>query len=257
MKTRLGVVVLFMACIGLGIALFVIKMTSEDRLKMAGDAILDFSNQLTRATANLDELRQVNLTLTNDLASSRQESLAFSNQFTLATDTLAGVKISLQDAQDQITNLNSHVAEMEAQNQMLDQRAAALTNTIASLSDQIADTQQKLANSETNNTFLERELQRQTTAKAELERRFNDLNQVRDQVKKLRSDRVIARRLQWLREKTDPNLQLKGGQLLVQRVATNAPIRPPAYNLNVEIGADGSVRVIPVPTNTPAASPPP
>ena len=41
--------------------------------KKDADAILDFSNQLTTASASLDELRQVNLMLTNDLDVSRQE----------------------------------------------------------------------------------------------------------------------------------------------------------------------------------------
>ena len=48
---------------------------------------------------------------------------------------------------------------------------------------------------------------------------------------------------------------------------TPAPIEPPApvvaappvqhYDLNVEVNADGSVRVIPAPTNSPAATNPP
>ncbi|MGA2181329.1 MAG: hypothetical protein ABSH15_17335, partial [Verrucomicrobiota bacterium] len=82
MKTKLGIVILAVACGGLAIALFATKNAADERLKKNADAILDFSNQLVAATANLDELRQVNLMLTNDLAGSRQEALTFSNQFT-------------------------------------------------------------------------------------------------------------------------------------------------------------------------------
>jgi chromosome segregation ATPase len=258
MKTKVGMVVLIVACVGLIVALFTTKMAMDDRLRKDADAIIDFSNQLTTATANLNELRQVNLMLTNDLASSHQEALTFSNQFTEASGTLADTKASLQNARDQIGNLNSRIADLEAQNQVLDQRTAALTNAIAGLNAQIADTQQKLAGSETNNAFLEKELQRQTAARNELESKFNNLSTVRAQVKKLRDDMLIARRLEWMREGSDPGSQQKGGQLLMQRTASTTA-RPPHYDLNVEVSSDGSIHVIPLPANGPAATtnPPP
>jgi chromosome segregation ATPase len=259
MKTKVGMVVLIVACVGLVVALVTTKKAMDDRLRKDTDAIIDFSNQLTTATANLDELRQVNLMLTNDLASSRQEALTFSNQFTETTGALADTKASLQNTRDQITRLNSHIADLEAQNQVLDQRAAALTNAIASLNAQIADTEQKLAGAETNNAFLEKELQQQTAARAELESKFNNLSTVRAQIKKLKADLFIARRLEWMRKGSDPGLQQKGGQLLIQRTPATNSTRPPHYDLNVEVSSDGSIHVIPLPANAPAATtnPPP
>jgi len=254
MKTKAGMVVLIVVCVGLIVALFATKKAMDDRVRKDADAIIDFSNQLTTATANLDELRQVNLMLTNDLASSRQEALTFSNQFTEASGTLADTKASLQNNRDQITNLNSRIADLEAQNQVLDQRTAALTNAIASLDAQIADTQQKLAGSETNNAFLEKELQRQTAARAELENKFNNLSTVRAQVKKLKADLFVTRRLGWIREGSDPGLQQKGGQLLMQRTVPASSARPPHYDLNVEVSSDGSIHVIPSPAGAPAAT---
>jgi chromosome segregation ATPase len=215
---------------------------------------------LTTATANLDELRQVNLILTNDLASSRQDVLTFSNQFTEASGKLAGANASLQTARSEITNLNSRIAGLEAQYQVLDQRAAALTNAIAGLNAQIAGTQKKLVGAEINNAFLQKELQRQMAAKAELENKFNNLSTVRAQVKKLRDELFVARRLEWIREGTDPGSQPKGAQLLMQRAPSTDTVRSPHYNLNVEVGSDGSIHVIPSPTNAPAATtnrPPP
>jgi chromosome segregation ATPase len=253
MKIKLGIVILVVACGALAIALVATKRASDERLKRDVDAILDFSNQLVVATANLDELRQVNLMLTNDLAGSRQETLSFSNQLTEASGQLTTTRASLQTAQDQITSLNGRIAGLESRNQVLDQRAAALSNAIANLNAQIADTQQKLATSETNNTFLEKELQRQTTARSELESKFNNLATVRAQVKKLKSDLVIARRLQWMRDGTEPGTQ-KGAQLLIQRPAP-ATARAPHYDLNVEVNSDGSIRVIPSPTNPTNATP--
>ena len=266
MKTKLGIVILVMVCGGLAIALFATKKAADERLKTDAYAILDFSNQLVNANKTLDDYRQVNLMLTNDLAGSRQdlagsrqEALTFSNQFTAASGTLASTKASLQSAQEQIASLNGRIAGLETQNQVLDQRAAALTNAIASLNEQIADTEQKLAGSETNNAFLEKELQRQTAAKAELENKFNNLSTVRAQVKKLKNDLFVARHLQWMRDGVEPGSQQKGAQLLMQRTLS-APARPPHYDLNVEVSSDGSIHVIPLPANAPATTtnlPPP
>jgi len=250
MKTKLGVVILVAAFVGLLIALFAMKQAADRRLKEDTDAILDFSNQLVTARANLDELGQVNLRLTNDLAASHQETLNFSNQFTETSGALVTTKASLQSAQDQIASLNQRITGLTTQNQVLDQRAAALSSAIAGLNEQIADTQQRLTDSETNNMFLERELQRQTAARAELESKFNNLTTVRAQAKKLKEDLVVARRMQWMREGTDPGLQAKGGQQLMQRPVP-APTRPPHYDLNVEVSSDGAIRVIPVATNAP------
>ena len=259
MKTKVGMVVLIVACVGLIVALFTTKMAMDDQLKKDTDAIVDFSNQLSTATVNLNELRQVNLMLTNDLASIRQESLTFSNQFTETAGTLADTKASLQNARDQITTLNRHIADLEEQNQVLDQRTAALTSAIAGLNTQIADTQEKLAGSETNNAFLEKELQRQTAARAELESKFNNLSTVRAQVKKLKNDLFVARRLEWMRDGSDPGLQQKGGQMLMQRAASTNTARPPHYDLNVEVSSDGSIHVIPSPAGAPVTTtnPPP
>ncbi|MFZ0826146.1 MAG: hypothetical protein WAO02_01860 [Verrucomicrobiia bacterium] len=259
MKTKLGAAILAVALIGLLLALFAMKRTADERFKTDTDAILDFSNQLVTARANLDEMGQVNLKLTNDLAASHEESLAFSNQFAETSGTLANTKASLQSAQDQIASLSQRIAGLATQNQVLDQRAAALSGAITGLNAQIADTQQKLADSETNNSFLETELQRQTLARAELEGKFNNLTVVRAQAKKLKEDLVVARRMQWLREGTDPSLQARGGgQQLMQRTPPT-PVRPPHYDLNVEVSSDGAIRVMPAATNAPATTvdPPP
>ena len=107
----------------------------------------------------------------------------------------------------------------------------------------------KLVASETNNAFLEEQLKQQVAAKNDLQRKFDDLQTVRAQVKKLRDDALTARRLEWIREGIDPATPLKGGQLLMQHTPRPAA---PKNELNVEVGSDGSVHVIPPLTNPPA-----
>ncbi len=258
MKTKMAIVMLTVVCAGLAVALIAAKKTTSDQLKNNAAAILDFSNQLVTADDNLDELRQVNLRLTNDLAVVQQQSSRLSNGLSAASSALASAKATLQGAQDQIANLNGRIGDLETQNKVLDDRAAALTNTIAALNGQIADTERKLAESDTNNVFLEKELQQQIAQRAELERKFADLNEVRAQVKKLRNELFVSRRLQLMRNGANDQ---KGAQLLVQprtaaSVVAAAAKPPPHYDLNVEVGSDGSVHVIPptpnAMTNTPA-----
>jgi len=246
MKTRLGVVLLVVVCAGMVVGLIVEKNHADTQQKRDSDIILEFSNQLASANMNLDGLRQVNLILTNDLVAAQQTLTVLSNQYVATSVSLSNTTTALKTAQDQI-------ADLESQNQALDQQVVNMTNTINNLSAQIAGTQMKLVESETNNAFLESELKRQVAERAELERKFNNLSQVRAQVRKLRNDLLIARRLEWMRAGTDPTQQHKGAQMLMARApATNRVVGPAHYDLNVEVNSDGSVQVVPT-TNAPAA----
>jgi predicted nucleic acid-binding Zn-ribbon protein len=256
MNTKIGIVILTVACVGFAVALVVLKRQAEAQQVASSITIQNFSNQIVKASVNIEDLNQANLTLRSDLATNREAVLALSNQLVETANALTNTTLSLQSAQEQVTNLNDRIADLEAQNQALDQRANSLSNTIAALDVEIALTQKKLATTEKNNAFLDGELKRQIAQKAELERKFNDLNVLRAQVRKLRDELFMARRLEWIREGTDPTKQMKGGQLLMQRsppVTQAAPAAgSPSYNLNVEVGSDGSVHVIPPLTNAPA-----
>src|SRR5690349_19273968 len=128
MKTKLGTVILAVLCLGLAIAFIVTNKQADDSHKKQVDAILDISNQLTAANVNMDDLRQVNLTLTNDLESTRQSVSTLSNNLAETVNTLTETKTALQGAQDQVSNLNGRVTDLEAQNKILDARALALSN---------------------------------------------------------------------------------------------------------------------------------
>jgi peptidoglycan hydrolase CwlO-like protein len=259
MKTKWGLVILAVACGGMMVSFFAMKKLAEERSEKDTDAILDFSNQWVTARASLDELGQVNLQLANDLAASRQGIQVFSNQFTEAAGALAVTRASLKNAREQITGLNQRITGLTTQNQVLDQRAAALSGAISTLNSQIAETRQRLIDSETNDTFLEKELQRQTAARIELEGKFNNLTTLRAQVNKLKEDLFVSRRLQWMQAGTDPGSpQIKGGQMQMQRTAP-ALAHAPRYDLNVEVGSDGAIRVMPATSNNalvPADAPP-
>jgi chromosome segregation ATPase len=222
----------------------------------------------------LDELGQVNLTLSNDLASSQQqltvnteETVQLSNSLAAANALLADTRNSLASAEELVTNLNARIADLETQNKALDIQAESLSNNLAHLTEQIQDTRSQLAVSETNASFLQAQLKKQLAEKAELEHKFNDLAELRAQVHKIKDEMFVARRIQLMK---NDNGNRKGAALLMSR---NPPLNVPpphrlatnSYDLNVEIGSDGSVKVI-TPgsstnspsvsdTNSPAASP--
>ena len=254
MKTKIGIIIFVLVAAGLFIALLATKKQTEE-LRRKEAAILDFSNQLTTANSSLNDLRQVNLILTNDVAASRQALEETSNKMAETASSLVNTRASLENAQGQITNLNTRINDLETENQALDARANSLSNSIVVLNLQIAETKHKLAVAETNNTFLALELQKQVAQRAELERKYNDLSAVRDQLNKLRDDALIARRAQWIKDGTTPSNQPKGAQLLMKhsnsQTAAAAPEnRSPQYDLNVEVGSDGSVHVLPATNST-------
>ena len=260
MKTKVVIVILAVACAGLAIALLAAKKQGEEQHATDVNSIADFSNQVFNASLKINDLNQVNLALTNDLETTRQHSFelssGLSNQLNAATAALNASQGDLAAARTQINGLNSHVSDLEVQNQSLEKRAGELSNNIVELDQQIAITRQKLAHSQSDNTFLQQELQRQMAQRAELEHKFNDLDELRQQVKKIKSEIFIARRLEFMH---NDHSQMRGAELLmhpnVPPPVTSTSSSAPGNALNVEIGSDGSVKVIPplgAPTNAPA-----
>ena len=123
--------------------------------------------------------------------------------------------------------------------------------SITSLESQIDDTKKKLAASEGDREFLLKELKRLQAEKAELERKFNDLAVLRDQVRKLRDELSIARRLEWIRR------GLYGFERGAERLQKGLPAGAQTnYDLNVEIKQSGGAKIVPTATNTPPATAP-
>jgi len=261
MNTKVIIIVLAVLAAGLGITLFVIKNQDDQRHSDDVATALSLSNNLATTSSDLDAEKQVNLSLTNDLAQARQQGLDFSNtlaatkqqleQQTAATQT---AEDSLAAARSKISGLNKQVSDLQADNNALDQRATELANTIATLNAQIKDIQTQLADTRTDKAFLEKQLAELSAQKADLEHKFNDLNTVRAQYKKLKTEAFIENHIQ-LRRETEAYDGKKLGQIQMERPRTGnnqTSTRTPHYDLNVEVGSDGSVHVIPPVTNTAA-----
>jgi chromosome segregation ATPase len=239
-----------LACAGLVIALVVTQKNIDEQKKQKDATIAEFSNDLVTANDELTDLRQVNLQLTNDLTSSRQQLVLLSNQVLSISDSLSNSDTQLKSAQDQISTL-------QAQNQALDDQASELTNTINTLKARIQAATTQLADSEKNSGFLQSEVTNQRARYATLQARFNDLKTIRDQAKKLHNELVVARRLQWIRQGSQPGNNVKGAQLLMARSWPTNTLAPAShYNLSVEVDSSGGVHIV-NDTNSPGSVSPP
>lgn len=252
MKNSILVIVLAVICVGLAIVLVVSKQQASKDLGQATDKILSLSNQWERTTALLEESKQVNQNLEKDLATRKTEITNLTVKVTETSATLAKTEDSLKTAQSDIAKRDAKIADLEAQNTALDKQAVDLTTALTNLTTQITATQQKLASTEGDKVFLEKELKRLLAEKAELERQFNDLAVLRAQVSKLKAEMHIANRLEWIRKGLLGG-DVKGAQLLVKPAEAAKPVN--RYDLNVEVNADGSVRVIPPLSNTNSPAP--
>ncbi len=256
MKIKIAIIVLIVACAGLGISLFATKKQGDEQHATDIASINVFSNQVVEVNDHVKELNQANLALNNDLTQARQQSAELSNNIVQVNATLEETRVSLATAQTQITNLNDQVTTLEARNAALNERAVQLTNDLVQLNELIEVTKAKLAHSEKNNAYLQDALQKQMALKAELEHKFNDINEVRAQIQKLKEEIFSARRAQL--NKGNSTAGKKGAELL-RMFSTPAPAPAPpkravASDLNVEVGSDGSIKVIPPlgGTNAPA-----
>ncbi len=269
MKIKIAIVVLVLALVALGIALFATQKQSEEQHSTDVKTIVTFSNLLTDTQGQLSEQRQVNLDLTNDLSFTRSQLTVAQEHIQQLSNNLVNVEVQLENtsallaiAQNQVTNLNVKLADLEWHNKTLEQNAIELTNTIAQLNQTIATTEHRLATEKKNRVYLEKELQKQIAMRTELESKFNNIAEVRAQLRKMRDDMVLNNRIATMK---DPTVGKKGAELLVLQstvqvltptnvvtsktsmtnsAASKKAVNTPDYNLNVEVGNDGSVNVI-------------
>ncbi len=249
-----AIVLLVVACLGLA-AKYVshFRKSQEDKRQFQA-TILQLSNQWQQTSAKLEEQTKVNTLLETNLSARTSELGQFSNQWVNTAATLAKTeaeaKVAAETAKEEIAKRDGKIKELENQNDDMTKAMEGLKGSITTLEAQIATTEKKLASAEGDRAFLLKELKRLQAEKAELERQFNDLAVLRTQVRKLRDELSIARRLDWIRRGLYGDL--KGGQRLQQGMAAAAA--KTNYDLNVEIKRDGGATILPRTTNAPPAT---
>jgi chromosome segregation ATPase len=245
-------IVLFLVALGLGIGWFVTGKRASDERIAAAASIAALSNNVVATDRKLTEQTKVNANLESTLGQ-RAEALAeVSNKLTAVSGELAKTeaeaKAAAEKAKTEIEARNTKIAELEGQKDDLTKKMDGLNDQITGLAGQIKETERKLAASEGDRDLLQKELKRLLAEKAELERKFQDLAALRDQVRKLKEELSIANRLDFIRRSLY-GFDKKGAQSLSEGVrspgskTTNSPVQ-----LNAEIGTDGSSKVTTPPT---------
>lgn len=252
MKDKVPIIVLLIVAIGLGVALISVNNRAKQDREVAQGSLTTLSNQVTHVQNGLAEQQSVNRTLETNLATTTRE---YSNKLAAKDAQLASTQAELAKAQAdakaqaeaaaaEVAQRDKKIADLEGQNQELDKESADLKNSISNLAGQIADTKKKLAASEGDKAALIKELKELQAKKDELERKFNDLAVLKEQVRKLKEELSIARRLDWIRRGIYETLNEKGGERMVHLSQNPAPPPPSTNgNLNVEIHQNGAVKI--------------
>lgn len=234
---------------GFGVGLIVINNKARDERHNDVSHITQLSNEVVQVRGQLDDQKNVNLTLENNLGEIRtnfnrlkDEAQTVSNKLTSAEALLASTAANLQKTQAEVTKRDAKIAELEGQNDELTKKMLDLNINLGNLEKQITDTEQKLAASEGDREFLLKELKRLQAEKAELERQFNDLAVLREQVRKLKEELSISRRLDWIRRGIYGSQGQKGAERLTAGSASKTESGSDA-DLKVELKQDGAAKI--------------
>jgi chromosome segregation ATPase len=171
-----------------------------------------------------------------DLTARHADILVLSNTLAMTLTNLDQTQASLKTTQDELAKLQDHDRDLEARVNELD----ALN---VNLNLKIAGVIQKLTAAEGDKAALTVELKKLEAEKAELERKFNDIAALRTQVKKIKTDTNIARRLDRAKKGLPAEINLKSEQTQFHDLQPSPPL-PRHYELNVEIESDGTIKTI-------------
>jgi chromosome segregation ATPase len=257
MKDKAPIIVLLIVAIGLCVALIAVHNKAAEEKEQADSSILTLSNNWISARASLDEQQSVNRALETNLESTTAE---YSNKLASRDAQLARTQADLAKAQADakaqaeaaaaaVALRDKKISDLENQNLELDKQSTDLRGSITNLEGRIAATQKKLDASEGDRTTLIKELKELQAKKDELEKKFNDLAALREQVHKLKEELSIARRLDWIRRGIYETLTERGAERLMHASHPSPP--PTNSSLNVELKQNGEIKIqAPPPTKS-------
>jgi chromosome segregation ATPase len=253
------IAILILVCLALSASLYFRHSKAVVKEQADTTEIIQLSNKVEETSQQLTEQKKVNADLEAIVTKRTEELLTKSNEVNQIRINLARVqeeaKAAAANAAADIKKRDERINELETQRDDLTKRMTELNSQITGLDTQISEMQRKLAASEGDREFLLKELKRLQTEKSELERQFNDIAMLREQVRKLRDELSISRRLDWIRRGLYGSL--KGAERLQKGFTAPAPQQAAGtnYDLNVELKQSGGVNVQNATTNPPPATP--
>jgi chromosome segregation ATPase len=263
MKSNVTAAVLILVCLGLGFVLWQQNQKHTEQTQQQETKITDYSNRVVGLEGRLTDQRLTNSTLTNLLAATQQKA---SNDLSAAQAALdksqadakaaeakadADAKAAKQAADAAIAEKDKKIAALENQNTELDKETSELMTAKTNLEAQIAATQKKLDASDGDVKFLKNELKELQAKKDELEKQLTDLAFLKDQVKKLKDQLAVDRRLDLIRRGLTDIVAPKGAERLMHP-PVSAPAPRDNHPLDVQLHQNGDATIkSAAPTNAP------
>jgi chromosome segregation ATPase len=220
---------------------FYVRHTSANKQSKALETEnLRLSNECQQATLQLTDQKRVNIVLLTNLASRNDALSASSNSFGKIKLTLAEAEEAAKAARAEIEEREKRIADWEASHGDLAEKANEFKTSLGTRDHEIANVKKKLDASEGDRAFLFKELKQLQAERDDLAARFNDVEVVRAQLEKLRTEKVVNKRYSWANANlTRP--ENRGSELLT--TTEEGPRASPNYALRVELQQDGSVRL--------------
>lgn len=235
----------------------------DDALKQSQQELLDTKANVAAVEAKLidkvGELEQKN----SELGASKKDHAQALAKLADATAKLTKIGVELEGKNETLVAAlkdledgQARIAKLETDLQAVNQQVGGLKTQIGSLEQGIESTQKKLAAAVGDRVFLLRELKRMQGEKAELEKHLNNLEYVRAQYKKLKSEWAAGERLRMISEGIGyyghPKGNVKGVASLrrlarrdektVDENTGDTEVGPD--QLNVELRSDGTVTIV-------------
>jgi chromosome segregation ATPase len=217
-----------------------VEQAKEDKIKTVETTLTETQAKLTSQTKTNEVLRSELEIKTEALQSLEGRYATVTTELDKVQKEADAAASEVAAAKKTIEEMDKRIGELSIERDSLTTQMTELNNNMESLEGQILETQRKLEASEGDREFLLKELKRLQAEKADLERQFNDLALLRNQIRKL----SIARRLEWIKNGIMGAGTVPKGAALLKR-GFSKPETKPNFDLNVELNQEGGVQVVP------------
>ena len=231
---------------------------SEEKGRKDQARITELSDEIILKDQRLEEQKGVNQELRTELASARDELSETAAVLATVQENLASVETQAAQANEAVRQAEAELAKrateitrLQGENEDLTQRMSVLNERIVGLENKIEESEKLLASAQGDRAFLLKEIQRMQSEKVELERKFNDLALLKEQVSQLQNELNVARRVELMRRGRYAGQTMKGAQLLRRGDfgRTEPAEETEAFDLDVELRQDGDPSVVNPATN--------
>ena len=216
--------------------------TAKDTLETEKAALVDKLDTTTKTLSSTE-------TKLSDLTNEHYESLKeMEVQRKVEEDLME--QISAKD--EKISALNGELQTAQSKNRDYDSQIKTLNSEMADKDREIDDIGRRLKSTEEDRDHLLLEQKKLIAEKAELEKQFQDILVLRKKVQQLQVELMASKKLEWLRRGFYGGARKKGGSQLMSMSKRNNPKTVSANaDLNVEVRRDGTVKIVPIETNSP------